>query len=115
MEENLCQKPMHYGVCKLPANHDGSHSRLMPVNLTLKELGRADGGYTVVVRPNRSKGGWNVMIVRVATRRPVFQTRHVESKDQIPKEIASDLRMLNKCGSDSNMADASRTRNFRKP
>lgn len=75
-----------------------------------KELARASGGYTVVVRPNRKKGGWNVAVIEVESCKPFNKVRHVEDKSQIAKEIASDLRMLDKMGSPSPMADASRMR-----
>lgn len=78
--------------------------------LSDKEISRADNGYTAVVRPNREKGGWNVAIVSIKTGRPVFKFHHVLSKKDMVAELASDLRMMNKCGFDCKMADASRHR-----
>lgn len=48
--------------------------------------------------------------MRVSTRLPIFRIRHIMTKDQIHKEIQSDLRMIDKCGGDSKMADRSRHR-----
>ena len=110
MSFDLCHTPMRYGVCRLPKYHPGKHARLAPVVLSLKEITRADGDLTTFVRPNREKGGWNVAVVRVSTRLPIFRIRHVKTKDQIQKEIQSDLRMIDKCGGDSKMADRSRHR-----
>lgn len=82
----------------------------MRVELNAKELARADGDLATYVRPDRKKGGWNVAVVRVSTGEPIFKVRHVETRDQIQKEIQSDLRMIDKCGGTSKMADRSRHR-----
>jgi hypothetical protein len=77
-----------------------------------KEIARADNGYTAVVRPNKDKGGWNVAIVNIQTCKPVFQIAHVERKEDIAQALASDLRMMDKCGFKCNLATSSRQRNF---
>lgn len=78
--------------------------------LSPKEIARADGDLATIVRPNRKKGGWNVAVVRVSTGEAVFGIHHVLSQDEIQKTIRGDLRMIDKCGGDSKMADRSRMR-----
>jgi hypothetical protein len=73
-----------------------------------KEVARADGGFACVSRP-AAGGGFNVAVVHLDGT-PVFKIQHVETKDQIGKAIACDLRMIDKCGFNCPMADASRHR-----
>lgn len=91
----------------MATNFDKDNSAITP---NAKEIARADGNYTAIVRPNRAKGGWYVAIVNILSGLPVFKFAHVENKEEIGKAIASDLRMMDKCGSNSKMADRSRHR-----
>jgi hypothetical protein len=85
------------------------------VKLTAKERKRADGPYTVVVRPARKQGGYFVQTVEVATgaELPVARKQLVETKAQVAAAVHDQLRWLDKMGYDSPMAYASRHR--RKP
>lgn len=73
-----------------------------------KEIARADGDHTTVVRPN-PKGGYNVAVVKLDGT-PVFKIQHVATKAEIGPALASDLRMMDKCAMGGPMADASRHR-----
>lgn len=76
-----------------------------------KELARSGGGDVVVVVRPASEGGYNVGIVNPAGK-PFWNIHHVDTKLQVARCIADDLRMANKCGLFSDMAAASRKRNF---
>ena len=80
--------------------------------LNAKEMARSDGHLAVVVRPDRSGlGGYLVAVVVLATGRAPFGTNRGVPKSEVGRTVASDLRMLHKCGhSESDMADASRHR-----
>jgi len=80
------------------------------MKLTSKEIGRASEGLTVVVRP-QANGKYLVAVVRVETSRPVMRPSIVKASE-VRQAIKNDLRMIDKCGFDCPMADASRTRNF---
>ena len=67
------------------------------MKLTTKELKRASSdGYVIVSRPNRVKGGYNVMAVRVADETIVGWEYHVPSKSDISGAVTSINRDLDK-------------------
>ena len=67
------------------------------MKLTAKELKRASSdGYVIVSRPNRVKGGYNVMAVRVADETIVGWERHVLDKSDISDAVTSINRDLDK-------------------
>lgn len=103
-------------------NHDGcglgptgsDEIGLKTVKLTGKEIARADGGVTVVVRP-QSSGGYLVMAVRLTgdvTGVPMGKvfTEAVETKAGVPGAAREVCRWLSKLGVPCTMADASRVR-----
>lgn len=66
----------------------------------------------VLVKVTRLKGlGWGI---RIFVRKKLWSDRTVKSRDEIGTSIASDLRMIDKCGVDSPMASASRDRRIKK-
>lgn len=75
-----------------------------------KEVERACNGKTVVVRPNRSLGGWSGALVDVTTGKPVFKIRRAVTRHELMVQIRDDLRMYDKMGTNNPMASASRTR-----
>ncbi len=81
------------------------------ITLSAKEIARADGDLTTVVRP-QARGGYLVGLVRVSTRRPVFRMSKVDTKAEIGEALASDLRMAAKCAFPGNMCRASRKRAY---
>ncbi len=83
---------------------------MITIILNKKELNRQENGYTAISRPNKENGGWNVAVVNVETGKPVFKLHYVKFKEDIGKAIASDLRMMDKCGFAHQMADKSRHR-----
>lgn len=83
------------------------------VNLTKKEIGRAEHGRTVIVRAQAS-GGYLVAVVKVCgsigqSMGRTF-TALVEDKSDIPRAVRDVVRWLSKIGYDSNMSLASRHR-----
>ena len=67
------------------------------MKLTLKELNRAStDGYVIVSRPDKLRGGYNVMCVRVADVQTVGWQRHVEGKEHIAAAATSIQRDLDK-------------------
>ena len=64
----------------------------------------------VKVKVTKLKGlGWGI---RVYIRDKLWSESLVETRDQISKQIGSELRMIDKCGVDSLMASASRDRRY---
>ena len=83
---------------------------MKPMTLTHKEIRRASNGLTVVVRPQVT-GLYMVAVVRVETGLPCLRPSYVEWSG-IRGAVKSELRMIDKCGFNCPMADASRHRNF---
>lgn len=77
-----------------------------------KELARADGQYTIVIRPDKEGEGWMGALVTLDGR-PVFGIRRSEVRFKLRSMIQDDIRMLAKCGV-GGMAAASRERTNRK-
>jgi len=85
------------------------------IQLTPKEIARADEGYTVVVRP-QPDGTQMVSAVAVATGKPVWpKVIYVDDPSEIRLAVHDMLRMMNKTGFPGGMADRSRDRFWEKP
>ena len=82
----------------------------MIIKPNAKEIARADDGLTIVVRP-AAEGGYNTALV-ILDGEPIWKVHHVDHKYEIREEIASDLRMANKCAIGGWMARKSRERNY---
>ena len=82
---------------------------MKPIKLSTKEIRRASNGFTVVVRPQAKGGLYMVAVVRVATGMPSLRPSIVEGAG-IAGAVKNELRMIDKCGFDCPMADASRHR-----
>ncbi len=81
----------------------------MKIQPNQKELARSDGILATIVRPDHQAGGYLVAVVSVRTHEAVWARAGVP-KAKVGRVLASDLRMLDKCGSDSTTAAASRAR-----
>jgi hypothetical protein len=73
--------------------------------------------WSVNVRPDKVKGGWRVFVKfrceNTQTDQQFLQRSiHCKERQDIGPAIAELLRMADKMGSDSPMADASRNRNY---
>lgn len=78
------------------------------IRLFEKELNRASNGYTIVVRSQKN-GLYSVMAVNVETRKPIFNPTFI-TKSEIASAIKYELRMMDKCGFECEMASSSRMR-----
>jgi hypothetical protein len=76
--------------------------------LTAKEQRRACGNIAVLVRPARSRGGYTVEIT--VGGEPWLKAMHVKTKREVTGAVRDSLRMVDKCGFISAMAQASRHR-----
>jgi hypothetical protein len=91
-------------------------SLMKPYRLTAKEIARAfEDGTTVVVRRIKGRGSMEgsrqVSVVDTESGLPVFQRRAVVEYDEgTGAEVASTVRMLDKCGMGGQGASASRHR-----
>ena len=80
-----------------------------PIRLSPKEISRADGDWTVVVRPHPQ--GWMVGVFSVKEGLPFLgSVSLVEERSEISHAAYNELRMLSKLGLKVPMADASRHR-----
>lgn len=86
---------------------------MKPINLTDKEIRRASGGLTIIVR-RQAAGGYMVAAVVVETGMPALKPSFVE-RSEVAKTVKSELRMIDKCGFNCPMASASRDRFFCTP
>jgi hypothetical protein len=81
---------------------------MKPMNLSAKEIRRADGNLTVVVRPQVG-GLFMVAAVSLLSGLPIFKPSYVAG-GEISVAVRNELRMACKCGWRSSMAEASRHR-----
>ncbi len=81
------------------------------IRLTPKELGRADGRWTVVVRP-QAGGGWMVAVVNIENGLPMNQrVVYVDDREEVRVAIHDQLRMLDKMGgTPGHLSDRARMR-----
>lgn len=81
---------------------------MKPMNISPKEVSRASGGLTIVVR-GQTNGLYMVAAVSLRTKLPVFKPSMVE-RSQVSRAVRDELRMVDKCGFNCPMATASRAR-----
>lgn len=82
--------------------------------LRQKEIDAGEGGYTVVVRPRKPKGGFWVMQVRISDQKIVSNPLIAETKADVPRAITEILRDMNKFqGVGGNLAWRGRRRDKR--
>lgn len=84
------------------------------IRLTAKERSRADGGWTIVVRPQKD-GTWMVAAISLDTGKPFGdKVPYVSDRENIQQAARQELRMLSKMSMGGDMADASRMRPIEK-
>lgn len=79
------------------------------MKLRTSEILRECNGLTVVVRPNSA----GVFVATVSIWDDTIIFSHIVKDGEVGKEIASQLRMIDKCSSRYPMASSSRSRNFK--
>lgn len=84
------------------------------IKLKGTEVARADKhNMTIVVRPDRVNGGFNVIAVNVKTGERVWRSERAETKQGVSRAVAEEARLLNKfLGQEGGIGEASRNRNF---
>lgn len=81
------------------------------IRLSAKEKARmcSTGHITVAVRPRVGNKGYTVFVTD-ANGRPVAKPHHAKTRREVGPIVQDMLRMEDKCGSGSDMADRSRHR-----
>ena len=57
-----------------------------PFRLSPKDISRQTFGFTVVIRPDREKGGKNIYVIRVSSGLPEL-TLHAQSRWDVPTQV----------------------------
>ncbi len=78
------------------------------MRLRATEKNRASNGVTIAVRP-QSRGGFTIHVVDIMGK-VLVKPQYVKTSAEVSPMIRDELRMLDKCGWDVPMADASRHR-----